>query len=125
MNSVENLMNELEAKGWLVDRVSALITFTREHIVIKAYLQYVSVTLGEFTTTSKPVSQFMTTSQRLDYLLNQVRRFAEMADSGDLAKMARWGFVQKEIDNCTWEQALNAPDEALLLIEKAVSMIPR
>lgn len=118
---VENLISELEKMGWKTTRTEGELIFSRGEIVITGHQEYVTAQRGDFVVSERS-SRYYTTSQRLEFLMTQIRRMADMADTGDLAEMERWSSVQSAIQKSTWERCLNC-HEALLLIEKGVTIL--
>ena len=118
---VKSLISELEAKGWSSNKTDGKLIFSRDEVIITGYQEYVSVQLGDFST-SKIASKYLETMKRLEFLLQQIRLFAEMADNGTLVEMARWDSALKTIHKSSWEQALKCP-KALQLIEQAIDIL--
>lgn len=118
---VENLISELEKKGWETTRVEGKLIFARGEVILTGHQEHVTVQLGDFVV-SEQSNRYYTTLERLEFLITQIRRMADMADTGDLAEMARWSSVQNAIQKSTWERCLKCP-EALLLIEKGVAIL--
>lgn len=80
-DKVTNLINELADKGWSSINVGSTLTFTRGDSVITGHQEYVTYSVGEVSISSKWASQFLTTMDRLDFLIREIRHFAEMDDS--------------------------------------------
>lgn len=120
-DAVANVIHELETRGWSSTRDEGQLEFRRDDAVIIGHQHHVSAQLGNFLTT-EVASQYLTTHARLDFLLQHIRRFADMAETGALATMARWRSAEQVVQQASWDRALACP-EALHLLERAADLL--
>lgn len=86
---VVKLIDELSQKGWSSERTGGQLKFTRDESIIIGHQEYVTYSVGELSASSEWAPRYWSMMERLNFLLEQIRIFADKDDRRVISSSVR------------------------------------